>query len=67
MKIMKSVKQGTDVLLNETDDGETYLNEVENVSSLIIINSRKIYMSFISDNICNPKILHSVCKNTKYH
>ena len=61
----KGVKQGTDVLLNETDDGETYLSEVENVSSLIVINSRKIYMSFISDNICNPKILRSVCKNTK--
>lgn len=61
----KGIKQGTEVLQSENDEGETYLNDIENVSTLITINSRKIFLSFISDSICNPKILKSVCNTTK--
>lgn len=61
----KGKKLGTDTLQSENDEGETYLNEVENISTLITINSRKIYLSFISDSVANPRILKHVCKITK--
>lgn len=61
----KGIRQGTDSLQAEDSEGETYLTDVENVSTLITINSRKIYMSFISDSVCNPKLLRSVCNKTK--
>jgi len=60
----KGIRQGTDNMQSENDEGETYLNDVENVSSLVAINSRKIYMSFVSDTVANPKILRQVCKST---
>lgn len=61
----KGVRLGEDSLELENEEGETYLNDIENISTLVTINSRKIYMSFISDSICNTKILRSVCNNTK--
>lgn len=60
----KGIKQGTDMMQSEADDGEMYLNDIENVSTLVNINSRKIYISFISDSVCNAKILRSVCSKT---
>ena len=59
------VKQGTDVIEIENQEGETYLNEVDNVTTLVTVNSRKIFMVFISDSVCNPKLLRSACKSTK--
>jgi len=61
----KGIKQGTDMLESETDDGETYLNDVENISTLVTINARKIYTNFVSDSVCNPKILRTACNITK--
>lgn len=61
----KGIRQGTETLQSEGEDGETYLNEVENVSTLVAINSRKIYLSFVSDTVANPKILRNVCSITK--
>ena len=61
----KGIKQRTDTLQSENDEGETYLNDIENISTLVVINAKKIYMSFISDSVSNPKILRSVCTKTK--
>lgn len=61
----KGVREGISNLQSENDEGETYLNEVENISTLVSINSKKIYLSFVSDSVANPKILHAVCKKTK--
>ena len=61
----KGIRQGTDTLQSEGEDGEAYLNEVENISTLVAINSRKIYLSFVSDTVANPKILRNVCSLTK--
>jgi len=61
----KGIKQTTDSLQSEAEDGEMYLNDVENVSTLIAVNSRKIYLSFVSDTCANPKILRGVCQQTE--
>jgi len=58
------VRQGTDNLQEEGSDGDMYLKEIDNVSTLVAINSRKIYLYFVSDSVANPKILRSVCEIT---
>ena len=61
----KGLKQGTDTLYSKGDeDSDDYLNNVENISSLITVNSRKIYYSFISDSVPNALILKNVCEQT---
>ncbi len=56
---------GIDKMQNENGEGETYLETADNVSNLIAINSRKIYLNFIADSIVSPKILKNACNNTR--
>ena len=60
----KGIRQSTDTVQSEGDDGDTYLNDVENISTMVAINSRKIFMSFVSDTVASPKILKQVCSIT---
>lgn len=60
----KGLKQTTDSVQAENDEGDKFLNDIQNVSTLILSNSRKIFMRLVSDVTSDPRILITVCKMT---
>jgi len=60
----KGVKTGTATTQSDDEEGESYMNNVENVSSLITSMSRKIFLKFISDTVANPAFLKVACDVT---
>ena len=61
----KGNSTGTTTVQGEDDEGDTYMNDVDNVSALITKKSRKIFLSFINDTVANPEILRVACAVTK--